>query len=173
MPTQASEATKSPQIDRGLHWRVKDSFVQYVLGGAGGEYAVTGGADDDGEGNFLFPTVSAERARSGWNLSFQGDVRFAGHHGALFVPIVNPIVRWGADGGTLSLQRITAERTPEKDQHRFVIAELDAAEPHLIGDALVWPAVTPRLTAEGVALLGDVYPVGTALDELRMIIDAT
>lgn len=172
MLTEGDEASETPQIDRGLHWRIKDSFVQYVLRGAGGEYAVTGGADDDGQGNFLFPLAAATRDDAGWSLQFQGDVRFSGHHGALFVPIVNPLVQWGRDGGAISLQRLTAGGASEDVHDRFVIAELDAAEPQRLGEALAWPAMEPRLTAEGVALLGDVYPVGTTLDSLRMIIDA-
>lgn len=173
MLSEGDEKSESPQIDRGLHWRIKDSFVQYVLGGAGGEYAVTDGADDDGQGNFLFPIVHVERGELGWNLFFQGDVRFAGHHGALFVPIVNPVMRVGHSGGTLSLQRVTGnDDVSDRVDERIVIAEFDSAEPQRIGNALVWPEVTPRLTADGVALLGGVYPVGTTLDALRVIVDA-
>lgn len=171
MFSERDEASKTPDIDPGLHWRIKDSFVQYVLRGAGGAYSVTDGADDDGAGTFYFPFASATRDESSWELRFGGDVRFSGHHGALFVPFIEPVIRLSETGGTLAIRRAAPEGAPA-DTERIVIADLEGATPQRLGGALAWPAVTAQLTPAGVSLLGDAYPVGTLLDPLRMLIPA-
>ncbi|MGL3150335.1 HtaA domain-containing protein [Microbacterium sp. A82] len=171
MVNERDDASETPDIDPGLHWRIKDSFVKYVLRGAGGAYSVTDGADDDGAGTFFFPFASASRGDGGWVLSFGGDVRFSGHHGALFVPFTEPVIRLGETGGTLAIRRTVPEGSPA-DTERIVIAELTGEVPQRLGDALAWPAVTAQLTPAGVSLLGDAYPVGTLMDPLRMLIPA-
>lgn len=42
----------SADITPGLYWRVKDSFVDYVMGGAGGRVHLGAGAATDDSGLF-------------------------------------------------------------------------------------------------------------------------
>lgn len=162
IPDDAGHPLQVAPPASGLHWRIKDSFVRYVLSGSTGAYAVTDGAEDDGDGNFYFPLASAEQDVDGvWRIAFEGDVRFSGHMGALFVRIAEVVVTIGPDGGELTIAG--------GGGGRIRIARLGGAEPHSLADAAVWPELKPALTADGVALFGDVYSIGEPLDPLRIV----
>lgn len=151
-------------VSLGLHWTIKGSFVRYVLSGAGGTYSVAGGAEDDERGNFYFPLKAASfDVGSGWELRFTGDVRFSGHHGVLFVALVDPVVTLGATGGSLTV-------AAPGGVDRVKIADVTPSEPQQRGGLIAWPPLTTALTAEGVSMFGDVYTVGTDTDPLRIVI---
>lgn len=167
MVTERNEASEAPMVDPGLHWRIKDSFVQYVLRGADGVYSVTDGAADDGMGNFYFPVARVINENDSWELSFRGEVRFRGHGGVLFVPVANPTVRLSRSGGWLSVGR------SRSGEEHTTIAELDGVSPVAVGEAFAWPPLVPRLTADGVSLFGGAYNLGSPLEPVRMIIPAS
>lgn len=169
-----SDGEQQTEIALGLYWRIKDSFVRYVLSGAGGTYSVTGGAEDDERGNFFFPLESAQHdPTTGWEIKFSGDVRFAGHHGALFVTIIDPIVTLHPDGGTLSIRQLQSAGAPESaddKSSRIVIGTVTSAEPQNLDGLLAWPPLETALTDAGVSFFGDVYPVGAPTDPLKIAI---
>lgn len=166
MPIERNDATSRTGPDDlglGLHWRIKDSFVRYVLAGSDGAYAVTDGAEDDGNGNFFFPVRSVERdAEDGWRLRFGGDVRFSAHGGMLRVAFVDPVVTIGATIGTLEVSSAGGSTV--------TIARVERAEPQRREGLLFWPPLSAGLTKDGVGLLGGVYPVGELLDPLRIVL---
>lgn len=143
----------------GLYWGVRESFVRYVLGNPDGRVHGDDGVETDGEGTFRFPLGSAERHGDDWRLVFRGEVAFSAHGGLLAVRIAQPILELRAGDGTLSVRR---------GGERVVIARVRPAPPVPEGAWLVFPPLPAALTAEGVALFGDVYAEGDALDPLRI-----
>lgn len=148
----------------GLYWGVRESFVRYVLGNPDGQLYGDDGVETDGEGTFRFPLISADRDGADWRLAFRGEVAFVAHGGLLGVRIAQPALELRGGDGALSVRR---------DEERVVIARVRAAQPVPVGDAwLVFPPLPAALTAEGVALFGDVYAAGDALDPLRIALPA-
>lgn len=138
-----------------LGWGVKESLRAYVEG-SGGTIDADAGAARTGDGGFAFEAEDgsdlalADGALAGAGR-FRGRVVFQAHGGMLSVTLTDPWVEPGADGWVLSIAETATRRTP--------IARLGALE----GGAMT--AVT---TLEGMMILGDHYPPGTALDEVRL-----
>ena len=146
-----------------LSWGVKQSFRGY-MDAAGGTVAVSGGAERAADGGFLFPqgpestlARDAEGRLAGVGR-FQGEVSFQAHGGMLNVVLTDPWVEATEAGLVLS---VAAGAT-----RRVVFAKLDAAAMTTEGDASVIPAA---ITLDGMFILGDHYPPGTALDPVRVV----
>lgn len=134
----------------GLRWRIKDSFVRYVVGNAGGRYSLTGGADLVADRYFAFPF-----AENGPDAlpRFAGGVAFRAHGGMLRVAIVDPALR-ELDGRTVL--------TVGTGEEQLAIATLDIPA-HDGG----WVGAVPRLTEPGCDLFGGGYELGEPLDPLE------
>lgn len=143
-----------------LGWGVKESLRAYVEG-SGGTIDADAGAARTGDGGFAFEAedgsdlvlgdgAPADGALSGTGR-FRGRVAFKAHGGMLSVTLTDPWVEAAADGWVLSIAETATRRTP--------IARLGALE----GGAMT--AVT---TLDGMMILGDHYPPGTALDPVRL-----
>ena len=136
---------------QGLRWRIKDSFVSYVLGNAGGRYSLGGGAQLLADRHFAFPY--AHDGTSGFDgPRFAGFVTFRAHGGMLNVRVAAPALRQVAD-------RI--ELTLDFDGGAVAIATLEEVA---VG---AWIGAIPRITEAGRGLFGDAYEVGEPLDRLE------
>jgi hypothetical protein len=139
----------SPSPLRGLRWRIKDSFVSYVMGHAGGRYALTGGAELLANRYFAFPPVPGSDPRL---PRFAGGVAFSGHGGMLRLPITDPALRDAGDHIDLTIV---------VDGDAVAIAILDR---DVIEDG--WVGAVPLMTDAGRELFGGVYGAGEQLDPL-------
>lgn len=145
-----------------LNWGVKQSFRSYVEA-AGGVIEVSGGAERAADGGFAFVpaggdlTTDADGKLRGRGV-FAGEVRFEAHGGMLKVQFSDPILEVGPTGAALSVA--------EHGDRRIEIALLDlaAASVDEAGDIVI-PAA---LAMDGIQLLGDHYPLKTALDPVRL-----
>lgn len=143
-----------------LSWGVKQSFRSYV-DAAGGTVATGGGAERTPDGGFAFPEGPQSTLAMGpdgrlqGTGRFQGEVSFSAHGGMLSVVLVDPWIEATEAGLILSVADSAARRLP--------FATLDAAAMTTEGDL---PAA---ITLDGMFLLGDHYPPGTALDAVRLV----
>lgn len=138
-----------------LRWAVKESFIAYIGGLEDGSIETFDGCELD-DGTFVF---RGESAKDG-ELLFSGGVRFTGFAGMLDVRLVDPMIERDGDGA-----RVSALVGPASIAARVTIATIEGAEPPRPG--LPWTA-TPKLTFEGVRILGDVYQVGAELAPLTV-----
>jgi hypothetical protein len=146
----------------GLRWSIKREFLRYVARMPDGRCSVTDGAvvADD---TFLFvpDQIAAHGPAAGTGvLRFRGDVRFAGHHGLLFVRIADPWLTVDHEVATLTIAGSddAAARIP------LVTVTLTAGDPfrHFSG-------TDARLTSEGSELFGTVYSAGERFDDLTVL----
>lgn len=133
----------------GLRWRIKDSFVSYVLGRAGGRYALADGAELLADRYFGFPCADGAEHTA---PRFAGAVAFSAHGGMLHVALCDLALRTTGD---------LLELTANVDGEPAAIATLDRT-----ATAGTWIGAVPRLTEAGRALFGGVYEVGEGLDPL-------
>jgi len=155
----------------GLRWGIKSSFVQYIVRMPDGKGSVSHGAMPTESNEFLYEWApSTETTQAGdadhvWQ--FRGDVRFAGHHGMLFVRIADPWMAVRGERATLSV------RHPyERDGPRMDLVTLDVA-PVPSSGGRVWNGTNVRLTEDGVELFGDVYQLGEPFDPLTITMPNT
>ncbi|MGI5132515.1 HtaA domain-containing protein [Pseudonocardia sp. CA-107938] len=149
-----------------LEWTIKLSFLRYIASMPDGRCSVTDGADvvmtpDAGHGPFSFALDSADKTDGTWRLHYRGDVRFAGHHGFLFVRIADPAVVIQGGFGQLSVcgEHDGPTRVPLV---RFTVPTHDAAA------TTTWRCTDVRLTAEGAELFGGVYHEDDVFDDLTI-----
>ncbi|WP_173922378.1 HtaA domain-containing protein [Agromyces sp. Marseille-P2726] len=138
-----------------LHWAVKESFIAYIRGLDDGDIETFDGCELQ-DGVFVFPGESGEDGE----LLFSGGVHFTGFAGMLDVRLVDPMVEF--DG---TEAKVTALVGPAAIAARVHIATIEGGEPYRPGNS--WTAA-PKLTFEGVRILGDVYQVGAELAPLSI-----
>ena len=145
-----------------LNWGVKQSFRSYVEM-SGGEIAVGAGAQRTPDGAFAFEAAPDSALEiDGGALAgtgrFRGEVSFQAHGGMLSVKLIDPWLEPTADGLVLTIAETPTRRT--------AIARLNLGAQTTEPDGTVAiPAVT---TMDGMMILGDHYPPGTALDPVRL-----
>lgn len=147
-----------------LSWGVKQSFRNYVEATGGvTETDVTVRALD---GGFVFPAAPGEGLRldadgrlAGHGV-FLGEVRFEAHGGMLKVFLADPSLEISEAGAVLTVADSRAR------DRRVEIARLDlSAMTTGTAGEMVLPAA---LSMDGIQLLGDHYPLRTALDPVRL-----
>ena len=144
-----------------LTWGVKQSFRSYVEM-SGGTTTADEGAAATPDGAFAFEaapasdlSVGADGAVTGTGR-FRGRVIFAAHGGMLKVTLTDPWVEQTPEGLVLTIAETATRRT--------AIAKLGAAQ-RIEDGALEFPAA---ITLDGMMIIGDHYPPGTALDVVRL-----
>jgi len=157
MGTQAMRVTT-------LAWGVKQSFRNYVEM-SGGTIAAGAGAARTADGELAFEAAAdSDLSVDGGALSgagrFVGEVTFQAHGGMLSVALFDPGVETGPDGAALTVAD-TAART-----RRVVFAKLDLAAATAGPDGSL--SIPAAITLDGMFILGDHYPPGTALDPVRL-----
>ena len=150
-----------------LSWGVKHSFRTYVES-SGGSTETGAGAERATDGAFVFAAAAGDGLRLGADGKlagrggFLGEVRFEAHGGMLKVCLADPILEITEAGGVL-----TVADHPTRT-YRLEAAKLDltavTTDP---SGHLVLPAT---LLMFGCQWLGDHYPAGTALDEVRLTV---
>lgn len=158
----------------GLHWGIKTSFLEYIARMPDGRASVTDGAV------FLDGSVAAfepdPRVGPGDGLdaeppfwAFRGDVRFAGHHGMLYVRIADPWISVRNGRGELTV----LDPDDPATQPRLPLARFTLEQHHLPGDLHAWLARDVHLTEQGTGLFNDVYAAGEPFEPLAIFLPST
>jgi len=143
----------------GLRWRIKLSFLRYVTRMPDGRCSVTDGAAVAEEEAFHFspaPGSAFDPGTLSGDLRFRGDVRFAGHHGLLFVQIADPWLTVDRGAATLSI-------AVASDRIALAALRLERGPGPYLGTDV-------RLTEDGSDLFNAVYPAGELLDDLTVLL---
>lgn len=169
----SQDSTPAPRdrpLASGLIWGVKASFLSYLGRMPDLKSSVTRAVVTPG-GGFFFPLDSAEdydAATGDGTLRFDGDVRFSGHHGMLFVMFAQPWVTFESGRAVLSFADPASH--PQLDR-RLPMADLATGDwtDHL--GARAWPGVPATLRAESAGLFNEVYPVGEAMEPVDIRVE--
>jgi len=120
----------------------------------------------------VFAPQSREQPISGeWgvHLGFRGTVTFKAHLGALFVRLSDPWVSISDGHGELSV--VNPRKKEAGSRLRLATFEIDS---HLIADGFEhWAASNVRLAPDSCELFNEVYPAGTLLEPLIIIVPET
>jgi hypothetical protein len=145
-----------------LTWGVKQSFRNYVQS-VGGVIEVGGGAEVTADGEFGFAAgpdsslgLNGDGKLEGRGV-FLGHVRFTGHGGMLSVFLADPVLELSGVMASLTID------DHDKKPRRLEIAKLD-----LKGMTSGEIAIPAALSIDGIQVLGDHYPLKTALDPVRL-----
>jgi len=161
-PPQQPDATPAARTAPGLHWGLKRSFLTYIARQPDGRCSVTDGADLDADGRFLFafadPAAPGDR-----ELRLCGELRFAAHHGMLFVRIAAPRLVVEDARGQLFAQVGLEEDAPHVVLATFAVPDRSVA---LSGP---WTGTGLTLTDDGAEVFGGVYDVGEPLDDFIVV----
>lgn len=138
-------------------WGVKASFCGYIARLSDGVCDISAGVRLLGGGLYGMP---GELTSEGSDFTWQSQewIRFSGHGGALEVLVLAPSLQIGGSTGSLCVA------PPGGDGAPLAIAAIGVVE--LTQDHAI---LRPQLNELGVALFGGNYPVGTALDDMRVI----
>lgn len=164
-----ASASTDPLPPLGLTWGIKRSFIAYITNLPDGTVAATGGAAVVESTLFCFaPADSDYDAALGTGvLRFRGDVRLGGHHGMLFVRILDPWIAFTGGRGVLSIS--TGGSDP---QDRIAVGFLHASAPREVEDHLVWEDVEVAISPEGAELFDGQYAAQQPMDPLLIRVKA-
>ncbi|GAA4743426.1 hypothetical protein GCM10023350_30160 [Nocardioides endophyticus] len=157
----------------GLHWGIKTSFLEYISRMPDGRASITDGATFL-EGNVaafepLPDAVPADASPGERTWAFRGDVRFAGHHGMLYVRIADPRVTVREGRAVLTvLDPEEPDTRPRLPLVQFTLVQQD-----LDADLDAWLATDVALTPEGTGLFNDVYEAGEMFEPLAIFLPTT
>lgn len=165
----AASATPDPLPPLGLTWGIKRSFIAYITGLPDGTVSATDGATVVESSLFCFaPEESDYDAALGTGvLRFRGDVRLAGHHGMLFVRLLDPWIAFTGGRGVLS---ISTGGTGGQD--RTAVGFLHAAAPREVAGSLLWEDVEVVISPEGAELFDGQYAARQSMDPLFIRVKA-
>jgi hypothetical protein len=152
----------------GLTWGIKRSFMDYIAGLPDGAVSAAGGATLTGSGEFCFAPNGSEYDAAGGTgvLRFRGDVRVAGHHGMMFVRLLDPWVEFSGGHGLLSIS------TGGGGNDRTDVGTLHTAAPRNMEGFLVWERVEVAVSRAGSELFDGQYADGQPLDPLVIRVPA-
>jgi hypothetical protein len=161
-----SPATVSPDPlpPLGLSWGIKRSFIDYINGLPDASVSVVNGATVDETGLFRFAAENSDydAVRGTGILRFRGDVRLSGHHGMMFVRLLDPWIVFTGGRGILSIS--TGD---DVGQDRTAVASLRSGAPRQAADgSLIWADVEVAITDEGSELFDGQYASGQLMDPL-------
>ncbi len=166
-----SPATASPDPlpPLGLCWGIKRSFIDYLAGLPDGAVSAADGATVDEAGRFRFAPESADydAGRGTGVLRFKGDVRLAGHHGMMFVRLLDPWIAFTGGRGILSISTGGGSGLD-----RTTVAVLRSGAPRTVDGSLYWEHVDVVISPEGSDLFDGQYAEGQPMDPLFIRIPA-
>jgi hypothetical protein len=157
-----ASATPDPLPPLGLTWGIKRSFIDYITGLPDGAVSAADGATVVEPGRFCFTPDGSDYnvAQGAGVLRFRGDVRLAGHHGMMFVRLLDPWVELTGGRGILSIS------TGGGGQERTDVGTLRAAAPRDVDGYLVWERVEVLISPAGSELFDGQYAAGQQMDPL-------
>jgi hypothetical protein len=169
-PALSTSSTPPAAHEPGLHWGVKHRFLQYIARMPDGQCSTTDGAtlDDTNRFHFTLDRTDLTQAAAVGVVTCRGDVRFAGHHGMLFVAITYPVVHLQGDRGRLTIA--TAPGTKDAAGDRLVLADFDTDALPAAGSARFIRATSVRLSSDAVNIFNSVYPAGEPLDDFTLVV---
>ncbi len=164
-----ASASPAPLPLPGLTWGIKRSFLDYISGLPDGAVSAADGATVTASGEFCFaPAGSEYDPASGTGvLRFRGDVRVAGHHGMMFVRLLDPWVEFTAGHGVLSISTGDGGGKDRSD-----VGTLRTAAPRNMEGFLVWERVEVAVSLAGSELFDGQYADGQAMDPLVIRVPA-
>ena len=144
----------------GLSWGIKATFFAYVGRLADGAVSLHDGAVM-ADSECVFPPDPRIGMPEGFDgdgfLPFRGEIRFAGHHGMLVVPISSPWLIVRGNRGELSIVGSGA---------RLRLVTFDIAPVPAPDGLAAWRGTDVQLQPEGVAVFNEVYAAGEPFEEL-------
>ena len=144
-PTKPTNPAK-PVAGGSLRWAISSSFVNYITGDiAQGQIFVSGGATRSG-GQFQFGQAAGSTYTPSTGVgavSYNGSVRFTGHHGVLDVTVSNPRVE------ITSSSNATLYVTHGGSRVAFATVNLAAAAKTTAEGAVTYTAAPTSLTSAG------------------------
>jgi hypothetical protein len=164
-----ASATPDSLPPLGLTWGIKRSFIDYIAGLPDGAVSAADGATVIEPGRFCFAPEGSDYniARGTGVLRFRGDVRVAGHHGMMFVRLLDPWIELSGGRGTLSIS--TGDGS---GQERTEVGTLRAAAAREIDGYLVWEHVDVLISPAGSELFDGQYAAGQPMDPLSIRVAA-
>ncbi|WP_211883077.1 HtaA domain-containing protein [Pseudarthrobacter albicanus] len=165
----AASATPDPLPPLGLTWGIKRSFIAYITGLPDGTVSATDGATVVESSLFCFaPEESDYDVALGTGvLRFRGDVRLGGHHGMLFVRLLDPWIAFTGGRGVLSIST-----GGNGGQDRTAVGFLHAAAPREVAGSLLWEDVEVVISPEGAELFDGQYAARQSMDPLFIRVKA-
>ena len=146
-------------VDLGLAWPIKRSFILYVARMTEGQVLGGHGLRMLDASTFLFPS---HESASDEVLAFDGELRLAAHAGALDLRIARPRVDLTAERAILLIDRPEGSGDPLPFVTFVLGPVVDAAGVHRLQGSDV------RLTVEAVPLFGGYYGEGESFDDLSI-----
>jgi len=150
--------TTTPQ----LTWGVKASFRQYVAAISDGTESVSEGAFIEG-GAFSFPFQEAVEGE----YRFQGRVDVTGYNGLLSVQVQNPWLH--VSESTWWITVVDPAYRGDLDKRIRICSLGNPLPDRPVSNTTVLPA---RLDSAATRLFDDVYPPGTELDDITIVLPA-
>ncbi|MCK3768789.1 HtaA domain-containing protein [Microbacterium aerolatum] len=141
----APTAPDAPAAGGSLRWAISSSFVNYITTTAQGEIFVSGGATRSG-GQFQFGQAAGTTynpATGVGSVSYNGSVRFTGHHGVLDVTVAQPRIE------ITSPSAATLYVTSGGSRVAFATLDLAAAAKTIASGAVTYTAAPATLTSAG------------------------
>jgi hypothetical protein len=137
--------------------------MEYIAGLPDGAVSAADGASLTESGQFCFASAGSEYdpARGTGVLRFRGDVRVAGHHGMMFVRLLDPWVEFAAGHGVLSISTGDGGAKERTD-----VGSLRTAAPRNMDGFLVWEHVDVAVSEAGSELFDGQYAAGQTMDPL-------
>lgn len=164
-----ASASPDPLPPLGLTWGIKRSFIDYITGLPDGAVSAADGATVVQSSLFCFAPEDCDYdiARGTGVLRFRGDVRLAGHHGMMFVRLLDPWIEFTGGRGILSIS--TGDGG---GQERTEVGTLHAAAPREVDGFLVWEHVDVLISPAGSELFDGQYAAGQSMDPLFIRVSA-
>lgn len=157
-------STNGPSAEAaGLSWTLKSSFVEYIGRMSDGRCSTTDGASISSGSTFFFEHHHTDAH----TIGFRGDVRFAGHHGMLFVCIADPVIDLGGSRAVITVQQPETGLLPAE---RITLATAEISLVATTANGTLYSASDVQLTLSGSEIFGGVYKPGDPLDDFTFVI---
>ncbi|MBU8868542.1 HtaA domain-containing protein [Paenarthrobacter aromaticivorans] len=150
-----------------LHWRVKDSFREYVRTIEDGAEQVSDGALEE-DGGFVWPASPVDSPTRDATLKFCGRVEISAYRGILAVCLEDP---WITFGETIQLS-VVDSMSRKSDAPRVVVAYLTPGATNPAASLASMTDAKVTLARTGVRIFDDNYPAGTELAPLSYTVSA-
>jgi hypothetical protein len=153
----------------GLTWGVKRSFISYLTRLPDGAVSATDGATVVASSLFNFTPDSSDydASTATGTVRFSGDVRMAGHHGMMFVRLLDPWIEFHGDHAELSVMTTN----DDGGLQRLALGTMPPDAPESVPGASIWQGVDVALTPAGSEVFNKQYSAGQEMDPVFIRIE--